>query len=161
MLAEEAPPTGFHTRGPAYDMPLSCTAELWPCPGGDIVVLHAAGEIDMLTDPVLRAALHAALDGSLDQTTRHLVVDLAGVTFCCARGFALLADTARTAAATGAGYAVSGLPPALQRFAQILWTEPTPFRRYSSAAMAVTAIRADHVTDHRRPPRGTLSRHCG
>lgn len=165
MLAEEPPPpVGSLARGLGDtfddsfgDTAVSCSAESWRCPGGDIVVLHVAGEIDLLTDPTLRAALDAVLDGAVDRATRHVVVDMAGVTFCGVRGFALLADTGRVAAARGTGYAISGLAPHLQRHAQLLWTGGgavgrAAIRRYRSAATAVTAIRADRAAEHRCLP---------
>lgn len=128
----------------------SCTAQSWTDPGGDIVVLGVAGELDRLTCPLLSAALDAALDGAVSRVARHLVVDLAGVTFCCVRGFALLADTAAVGAVAGAGYAISGLPVHLQRHARMLWVDRAPIRRYRSAAAAVSAIRAEQAAGYLR-----------
>lgn len=78
--------------------PVACSYELTiePGPGGDIMVVQMAGEIDMRSLAVLRDALSAAAD----RKPADLVVDLAGVTFCCVRGFALPADAARTAHTT-------------------------------------------------------------
>jgi hypothetical protein len=72
------------------------------------------------------------------------VVDLAGVVFCCVRGFALLADAAATAQTNRTGYAVSGVPPHLDHLATLLWPEQH-FLRYRSAAAAATAIRIEHT----------------
>jgi anti-anti-sigma factor len=111
-----------------------------PAPTSPIVVLRVAGEIDLLTVPVLEQALDAAVD----QRPGDLVVDLAGVGFCCVQGFALLANAAATAQTNGTGYVVSGLLPHLDRIATLLWPEQ-PCVRYRSAAAAVTAIRIDHT----------------
>ena len=109
-------------------------------PAGSILVLRVAGEIDLLTVPGLEHALSAAID----QRPGDLVVDLAGVVFCCVRGFALLSTAAATAQTNGTGYALSGMPPHLDRIATLLWPEQHCLR-YRSAAAAVTAIRIDHT----------------
>jgi anti-sigma B factor antagonist len=109
-------------------------------PAGPILVLRVAGEIDLLTVPVLQHALDAAVD----QRPKDLVVDLAGVVFCCVRGFALLATAAATAHTNGIGFALSGVPPHVDRIATLLWPEQHRLR-YRSAAAAVTAIRIDHT----------------
>jgi hypothetical protein len=101
----------------------------------------------------VHAALYAALDDALNRrpprhTARYVVVDLAGVTFCCVRGFALLADISLDAAASASGFAFSGLTPSLERHAQILWAGRGPIRRYPTAALAIAAIRANQVADH-------------
>lgn len=109
-------------------------------PAGPILVLRVAGEIDMLTVPLVRTALRTAQE----QAPGDLVVDLAGVTFCCVRGFALLADAAHAALAAGTRLAVSGLNDHLDRITTILWLDE-PMVRYRSVAAAVTAIRIDHT----------------
>lgn len=120
----------------------ACTAQTWAGPGGDIVVLAVAGEIDLLTYPVLHDALNTALFGTVDQPPCDLVVDLAAVTFCCIRGYVLLTETAHTAAATDTGYALSGLPRQLHRLEEILrHAGDDTIPHYRSAAAAVTAIR--------------------
>jgi anti-anti-sigma factor len=111
-----------------------------PGPGGDIVVVRVAGEIDMLSLPVLRQALSAAVD----RNPADLVVDLAGVTFCCAHGFAVLAGVARIAQNRNTAFALSGLAPRLNRVATLLKFEER-YVRYRSAAAAVHAIRVDHT----------------
>jgi anti-anti-sigma factor len=122
----------------------SCELDTETGPAGAILVLRVAGEIDMATLPVVQSALTAATD----QRPGDLVVDLAAVSFCCVRGFALLATAARTAQADGISYALSGLPAHLDRVATLLWPEQ-PWIRYRSAAAAVTAIRIDHTYRHR------------
>jgi len=118
----------------------SCESATEPGPDGDITVLRVAGEIDMLTIPVLQDALGAAV-------SRHpadLVLDLAGVDFCCVRGFALFAAAARTARTCGTGYALSGLTPRLNRLATLLEPEHRCVR-YRDVAAAVSAIRVEHT----------------
>jgi len=109
-------------------------------PGGDVVVLRVAGEIDMLSLAVLRDALGAAMA----RQPTDLVVDLAGVVFCCVRGFVLLAGGARAAQSSGISYALSGLTPYLERIATLIEPEPGCVR-YRSVAAAVSAIRVDHT----------------
>lgn len=113
-------------------------------PAGPILVLRVAGEIDLLTLPLLQHALDAALNAAVDQQPGDLVVDLAGVGFCGVHGFALLFTAAATAQTNGTGYALSGLLPHLDRIATLLWPEQ-PCLRYRSTAAAITAIRLDHT----------------
>lgn len=72
---------------------------------------------------------------------------LAGVGICCVRGFDLLATTAATAQTNRTGYALSSLPPHLDRVATLLWPEQ-PCVRHHSVAAAVTAICTEQ---YRRP----------
>ncbi len=118
----------------------SCELQTEPGPVGPILVLHVAGEIDLLTLPLLQNALTAAVE----QRPGDLVVDLAAVGFCCVRGFDVLAALAATAQANGTAYALSGLPPHLDRFGAMLWSGQ-PCVRYRSTAAAVTAIRVDQT----------------
>ena len=118
-----------------------CETASEPGSGGDVLVLRVTGEIDMLTLPVVRDALSAAM-------ARHptdLVVDLAGVDFCCVHGFALLIDAARTAETEGTGYALSGLTAHLDRVAALLYPEKGCVH-YRSVVAAVTAIRVAAAT---------------
>lgn len=57
---------------------------------GARVVLRVAGEVDLCSAPRLAAALDAAL--AADEPSGELVVDLAGVSFCDARGLAVLVE---------------------------------------------------------------------
>lgn len=124
----------------------SCDLGTETGPAGDIVVLRVSGEIDMLTLPPVATALTAALE----RASADLVVDVAGIGFCCVRGFALLADTAHAADHRGINVAVSGLHPHLARIATLLWPEQH-LLRYRSVAAAVTAIRIDHTYRLRQP----------
>lgn len=140
----EPDPIGLHAAAPiaprAY---LDCVADTVSLdPGGHatILLLQITGEIDLLSEAALVAALHH----SLQARPSHLVVDLAAITFCGVRGYAALAATADAAGQHGIGYALSGLPPHLVRAATILWPDGGP-TCYRSTAVAVTAIRADHA----------------
>lgn len=123
---------------PAVDW--ACTTDSLFTPAGEIIVLHVGGEVDLVTLPVLEAALNA----NLDQEPDHLLLDLAGVTYCSARGMALLVTTADYAANQGVGYVVSGVPAWLDRIWQIFFTDGPP-ARYRSAIVAVTAIQAQQA----------------
>jgi anti-sigma B factor antagonist len=122
--------------------PVACSCELAieSGPGGDIVVVRVAGEIDLLSLHVLRDALSAAAD----RNPADLVVDLAGVAFCCAQGFALLAQAVRTAQNRNTGFALCGLTLRLDRVATLLTFEECCVR-YRSVAAAVHAIRVEHT----------------
>lgn len=117
--------------------PCSCEAVPVPGDGEEIVVLRLAGEIDLVGYPMLAEALA----GSLRAAPRHLVVDLAAVTFCGVRGFCMLGDAAATAAVGGTAYAISGIRGGLDHIAVLLWEDTGP-TRYRTEAGAVTAIRA-------------------
>jgi anti-anti-sigma factor len=130
-------------------------------PAEPILILRVAGEIDLLTMSALERALDAALDAATDQRSGDLVVDLAGVGFCCVRGFALLFTAAATAQTNGTGYALSGLSPHLDRIATLLWPGQRCVR-YRSTAAAVTAIRIHHTHQpaRTRPAIRDDSEHC-
>lgn len=135
-------------------------------PVGNIVVVRVAGDIDMLTLPLVWGAVITALDNH----PADLVVDISEVGFCGVRGFALLAAIARVAAAGGIGYTISGMGRHHERAARLLWPDQQLVHARSTSA-AVTAIREDqalrsprsHVTkssryapmpSSRRPPEG-------
>lgn len=118
----------------------SCTTESLSSPAGELIVLRVAGEVDLLTIPVLQSAL----DYHLDRHPAHLVVDLARLQFCSAGGMGMLVRADGTAAERGIGYAISGMPPQLNRISAELWQGELP-ARYPSTAAAVTVIRAHHA----------------
>jgi anti-anti-sigma factor len=88
-------------------------------PVGNIVVVRVAGDIDMLTLPLVWGAVITALD----HHPADLVVDISEVGFCGVRGFALLAAIARVTAAGGIGYTVSGLGRHHERPAGLSWPD--------------------------------------
>ena len=69
--------------------------------------------------------LEAALDRALDRGADHLVVDLTGVTFCGARGLALLVRSGVIAAGRGTGYSVRAVPRHRPDLGADLACEPT------------------------------------
>ena len=86
-------------------------------------MLHMAGDIDMLTLPLVRAALITALD----TRPADLVVDLSEVRFCGVRGSVVRAAMARTTARCGIGYAVAGVgPTSTGRHAGLVRSAPSP-----------------------------------
>ena len=139
--ATPADTTDVAPRPPANGHPAgwSWSAESLPARDGTIVVLRMGGEIDMLSQPELQTALTDTLTGR----PRHLVVDLAAVTFCWVQGLALLAETAAVATGNGTGYALSGLPASLRRHVNLLWGDAIP-TIYRTTAIAVSTIRAGH-----------------
>lgn len=86
--------------------------------------------------------LNAALDAHLEQRPRHLVVDLARLVFCSARGMAALTQASATATQRGTGYAISGTPPWLHRIWGQCWGADQLPIRYTTLAAAITALRA-------------------
>jgi anti-anti-sigma factor len=130
------PVTHIDINHPAVWCSFSCTTEsLGCCAAGEIIVLRVAGEVDLCTLPVLRAAV----DDGLDQRPAHLVIDVSRMTFCSAQGLDLLTQTGRTAAEKAIGYATSGVLPQIDRVWTLCWDGDLPVR-YRSTAAAVTAI---------------------
>ena len=90
----------------------------------------------------------AMLAEAVSRAPRHLVVDLAALTFCCARGFALLAETALAATTQDVAFVLSGLTAHHHRVATMLLPDLGVIR-FRSVADAVTAIRIDDT--YRQP----------
>jgi len=107
---------------------------------GRITVLWVAGEVDLFTLPVLRAAL---ADG-LDRRHGSLIVDLSQLTFCGLCGLTSLERAARIAAEQGVWYAVSGCPASLERIWSLLPNVDLP-ARYATVTDAVTAAWTDEA----------------
>lgn len=128
---------GGDDRNPAC----SLSWESLRCPDGEVVVLRVAGQIDLRTHPMLGLMLI----GALSRAPSHLVVDLTGVTFCHARGIALLCDIAHDAAVHGTGYALSGLPADLSRAEDALGQPGGHPVHYPTTTAALTALGAHHV----------------
>lgn len=136
-----------------------CRVTSLPSPSGDVVVLQICGEIDLSTIALVETAVHSVMS----QRPAHLTVDLAGVTFCCARGLAVLLESGATAAAQGTGYAVSAVSPQANRMWALLWSAERLPTQYPSAqaaalaAMAVVTAAAGLVptTDHRLAEQAT------
>jgi anti-anti-sigma factor len=82
-----------------------------------VIVVRVAGEVDLFTGPVLRAALA----DSLARGPCDILVDLAAVTFCDVRGLTMLVQAGATAGQCGVGYAVTAAPRQLSRVWPLLW----------------------------------------
>lgn len=112
---------------PAAWRALSCTTRSLRCSAGEIIVLQVKGEVDLGTLPILRVAL----GDSLDHHPAHLIVDLAGMTFCSAGGLDLLTQTRHTTADTATSYAVSNVPSQIDRIWTLIWDGDLPIRHRS------------------------------
>jgi len=153
-------PGGYPTPTPHDSDPwaLSCSSlDIEAGPGGNIVVVRLAADVDMLTLPLVWAAVITALD----HDPADLVVDLSGVGFCGVRGFGLLAAIARITAAGGIGYTISGLGRHHERGASLSCPPGQQIGRARSAAAAVTAIREDQALRPHPSHVTTSSRHPG
>jgi anti-anti-sigma factor len=117
-----------------------CGTELLPFPTGEITVLWVAGEVDLGTISVLESAL----ERSLGRRPAHLVVDLARLRYCSARGVSVLVHGGASAAERGVGYVLCSLSAHLDRTWERLWPGELP-TRCGSAAAAVADIRAATV----------------
>jgi anti-anti-sigma factor len=111
-----------------------------PGPTGRIALLRLAGDLDMLTLPLVCAALVTAVD----TRPADLVVDLSEVRFCGVRGFALLAAAARMTADSAIGYAVVGVGAHLERSARRIWSDEC-LVRYPDIAAALAAVHREQL----------------
>jgi anti-anti-sigma factor len=134
-------------------MVCSCTATSLTSPVGEVIVVRVAGEVDRFTIAVLRDALA----DSLARGPCDLIVDLAAMTFCDARGLTLLMQTGATAAGSGIGYALAAAPDQARRLWALLWPVAELPTRIPSAAVGVLAAMTQQVDDDRArwaPKRG-------
>ena len=76
-------------------------------PRPDVALVELTGELDTATVPQLVA--------ELDAGTRHVGVDLGGLTFVDSSGMRVLVEAHRAAAQHGIEFAVLPGPPAVQR----------------------------------------------
>ena len=145
--------------GVAVGLLCECTAVSLGAPPDDVIVVRVAGEVDLFTGPVLRAALA----DSLARGPCDLLVDLAAVTFCDVRGLTMLVQAGATAAECGIGYAVAAAPRQLRRVWPMLWpAAELPVQYPSAAAGVLAALTRWHDDDLARwaPKRGPgWSRH--
>jgi len=112
-----------------------CTAVSLGAPPDDVIVVRVAGEVDLLTGPVLQDALA----DSLARGPCDLVVDLAAMTFCDVRGLTMLVQAGVTAAERGVGYAVAAAPQQARRVWPMLWPAVELPRQFPSAAAGILA----------------------
>lgn len=115
----------------------SCTATSTPSPAGEVLVLRVAGEVDLLTIAILQDALTSGLA----RGPRHLLVDLAELTFCSVRGLSLLVQAGRTATGQGTGYSVAAVSRGTNRAWAVLWpVSELPTQCPTAAAGVAAAI---------------------
>jgi anti-anti-sigma factor len=112
-----------------------CTAVSLGAPPDDVIVVRVAGEVDLLTAPVL----HDALADSLARGPCDLLVDLAAMTFCDVRGLTMLIQAGVTAAEHGIGYAVAAAPRQARRVWPMLWPAAELPPQFPSAAAGILA----------------------
>ena len=124
------------------DVMCSCTAVSLSSPAGEVIVVQVVGEVDMSTLPVLRDALA----DSLARGPCELIVDLAAMTFCDLDGLRLLVETDATAAGSGIGYAVAGVPAQTGKVWLLLWPPAELPMQFPLAAEAVLAAMAHQTT---------------
>ena len=122
-------------RGRVAVAECSYTAMSIAAPAGEVLVVRVTGEIDLLTV----ADLRGALTSSLARGPCHLLVDLAGVTFCSAAALGLLVQAGRAAAGQGTGYGVTGASAQVDRAWTVLWPAGELPNRYPTAAAGVNA----------------------
>lgn len=80
----------------------------------DTTIIHVHGEVDMGTAPILRDALASAI-----QSQRHVVVDLANVTYIDMKGFRVL-EASKQAADERQGLAVTASCPLVHKIIEII-----------------------------------------
>ncbi|MFD3729813.1 STAS domain-containing protein [Streptomyces sp. NPDC058671] len=78
---------------------------------GDLALAHVAGELDIDTAPHLRTQALALIE----QGHRHLILDLAAVTFCDSSGFNALIGILRCAKAADGTLVLAAVPDRLTR----------------------------------------------
>jgi anti-anti-sigma factor len=115
-----------------------------PSPTGEVIVLGVAGEVDLCSLPVLRAALAEVIGRRSD----HVIVDLAEVRFCSVRGLTVLAEAGATAAGAGTEYAIGGASRLVNRVWALGWPDAELPIRFPTAGAAVLAALA-HLAGRR------------
>lgn len=84
--------------GPAKGAPAAVSLDVVFTSDADAVVLSVAGELDVMTAPVLAAHIDGHFEHRAAGDTRRLVLDLSGVTFLASAGLAVLANAVTVAA---------------------------------------------------------------
>jgi anti-anti-sigma factor len=130
--------------GASLGLLCECTAVSLGAPPDDVIVVRVAGEVDLLTGPVLQVALA----DSLARGPCDLLVDLAAMTFCDVRGLTMLVQGGATAAERGIGYAVAAAPGQVRRVWAMLWpAAELPVQFPSAAAGVLAAMTRRHDDD--------------
>jgi anti-anti-sigma factor len=102
--------------------------------GASIIVLRVAGELDLATVEFLITALTAVLH----QRPDHLIVDLAELSFCDARGLAAIAEAGVTATNDGTSFSVSAASALMLRCWAQFWANEQP-TQFPTSVAAVSA----------------------
>ncbi len=126
----------------------SCSAMSLPSPTGEVIVLRVAGEVDLCSLPVLRAALTEVLS----RRAEHVIVDLAELRFCSVRGLAVLVDAGDTANGQATNYALCGASRQANRVWALGWPDAELPIQFPSAGAAVLAALAPQAGRHDRAP---------
>jgi anti-anti-sigma factor len=89
----------------------------------DATIVTLAGEIDMATGDLLRAAF-ADATALATRDGQHVIVDLAGVTFIDSSGIGIVVDGRRAAMGAGSTVAIRGARDQTLRTLQLIGLEP-------------------------------------
>ncbi|MFG2753741.1 STAS domain-containing protein [Streptomyces xanthophaeus] len=106
---------------------------------GDLALAHVSGELDIDTAPHLRTQALALIE----RGHRHLILDLAAVTFCDSSGFNALVGILRCAKTAGGTLALAAIPERLQRLLHLTGLD-TLLPAHPTAAHALTAHTCSH-----------------
>ncbi len=124
----------------------SCSAISLRVPTGEVIVLRVAGEVDLGSLPVLRAALTEVLS----RRAEHVIVDLAELRFCSVRGLAVLVDAGGTATGQATNYALCAASRQANRVWALGWSDAELPIQFPSAGAALLAALAHQAGRHDR-----------
>ena len=120
-----------------YERSGRCTVS--PRRDGDALVLHVAGDLDVLTAPTLMTHLDVALSGG----TALLIVDLLDVTFLSSAGISVLVETHRLTEPAGVSLRVVAEGPATSRPMRLMCVDEIidlyPTLKHAGAGRPATA----------------------
>ncbi|MFE6483049.1 STAS domain-containing protein [Streptomyces sp. NPDC057757] len=108
---------------------------------GDLALAHITGELDVATAPHLRAQALALIE----QGHRHLILDLAAVTFCDSSGFNALVGIYRCAKTADGTLVLAAVPDRLERLLDLTGLS-TLLPAHPTAAHALVAHTRTHDT---------------
>ena len=106
----------------------------------DTLIIHVHGEVDMGTAPVLQDAMRSAI-----QRQRHVVVDLADVTYIDISGFRVLED-GKPAVGERQGLAMTASSPLVHKVIEIIqFGKVLPL--FPSTQDALNFVRSHHSNE--------------
>lgn len=97
-----------------------CDVSLQVVRSGASAFVTVCGELDLSTAPVLEDALEPLLGPGARPPLRHLVLDLAGVTFADVVGLTPVLRAAETMAESGGGLQIRGERPPVRQLLRLL-----------------------------------------